>query len=183
MTAPTADEARLRRQLDEVAAWEASIRPGAFTWFMRRLGRTRGFAAVYRNVGPKLDPHLARINDGKLFASILGLPEMMLHTTGAKTGQARVSPVLFLRDGDDFLVLGTNFGQAKHPGWTANLIAHPEAAVEVGPATIAVTAEPVTGEDFDRHYTRFVEVYPGYADYRERRKDLPPRMFRLVPHA
>jgi len=54
-------------------------------------------------------------------------------TTGARTGWLRVSVLLYVRRGQDFAVIGTNFGQPQHPAWTANLLSHPEAAIEVGP--------------------------------------------------
>ena len=85
---------------------------------------------------------------------------------------------------DDLLLVGTNFGQPRHPGWTANLLAHPEAVVEVGSARLRVTAVLVPeGEQWQQQFARFVSVYPGYGNYLERRGTLTPRMFRLHPVA
>jgi deazaflavin-dependent oxidoreductase (nitroreductase family) len=175
--------ADLPEQLAHVAAYEASIRPGPVTAALRRVGRTRAFAAVYRRVGPVIDPRLARIRDGAILAKVYGFRALVLHTTGAKSGQQRESPLLYVRDGDDFAVVGTNFGQAKHPAWTANLLANPEAAIQVGPERLRVTAEQVDDAGFERLFPSFVEVYPGYADYIERRGGLVPRLFLLHPHA
>jgi len=80
------------------------------------------------------------------------------------------------------LLIGTNFGQPKHPGWTANLMTNPEASIEIGPNKLAVTATAVDPAEWDEIFPQFVEVYPGYANYLERRGDLVPRMFRLRPH-
>jgi len=88
---------------------------------------------------------------------------------------------LVIRDGDDVALIGTNFGQPKHPAWTANLLAHPDAAVEVGPVRLAVRAEQVDEATVERVFPSFVAVYPGYADYLGRREGLAPRMFRLRP--
>lgn len=172
----------LRRQLDAVAAFEESIRPGPVTALLRRLGRTKAFGVVYRNVGPHVDPHVAKIKDGAILAKIYGFRALMLHSTGARSGQPRTSPLLYIRDGDDVALIGTNFGQPKHPGWTANLLAHPEAAVTIGPQTMKVTAELCDDATWARLFPRFVDMYPGYQDYIGRREGLTPRMFLLHPH-
>ena len=112
-------------------------------------------------------------------AAVYGLPILSLHTIGAKSGQPRVSPLVYVRDGDDVMLIGTNFGQAKHPGWTANLLAHPAPSVQIGPETLEVRAAQVDDETWQRIFPSFVAVYPGYANYMQRRGHLPPRMFRL----
>lgn len=179
----TRSEDRLQAQLARVAAYEESVRPGPVTRLFRRLGRTKGFARVYRVVGPKVDPHVAKIADGKVLARVYGFPILLLNTTGAKSGQPRVSPLVYVRDSDDFVVIGTSFGQPRHPGWTANLRAHPQASVDVGPERVAVEAVQVDEATWQRLFPRFVEIYPGYADYLERRGGLVPRMFLLHPQA
>lgn len=179
----TAASDRLRQQLDRVAEYEVSVRPGPVTRLLRRVGRTRAFARVYRVVGPVVDPRVARIRDGAVLARLYGLPILMLHTVGAKSGRPRVSPLVFVRDGDDFVVVGTSFGQPRHPGWTANLLTRPEAAVVVGPERVNVTADQADEDAWRRLFPRFVEIYPGYADYLDRRQGLTPRMFLLHPRA
>jgi deazaflavin-dependent oxidoreductase (nitroreductase family) len=183
MTDSTSADARLRAQLDSVAAYEASIRPGPVTALFRKLGRTAAFGRVYRVVGPKVDPHVAKIKDGAVLAKIYGFRALTLHTVGNKSGQPRVSPLLYIRDGDDVVLIGTNFGQPKHPGWTANLLAQPEAEVGIGPERLKVTAELADEETWARLFPAFVEMYPGYQDYIGRRQGLTPRMFLLHPHA
>ena len=105
----------LQTTLDALAEHERRVQAGPLTRLMRRLGRTPQFAAVYRRVGPVIDPRIAHINDGKLMAKLYGFPVLILHTTGAKSGLPRSSPLLYVRDGDDVMLLGTNFGQPKHP--------------------------------------------------------------------
>jgi deazaflavin-dependent oxidoreductase (nitroreductase family) len=181
--APEPGPDALRARLDRVAAFEATRRSGLVHRATRRLGRTAGFARVYRVVGPKVDPKIASIKDGRYLATVYGFPILMLHHTGAKSGQQRVSPLVYVRDGDDFALVGTNFGQAKHPAWTFNLLAHPEVSVVIGPERVRVRAEPIDdAAAFKRLWPLFVDAYPGYADYLTRRPDLPPRMFRLRPH-
>ncbi len=181
MAEPADASAALRVQLDRVAAHEARVSTGPLTRLMRRLGQTAGFAKVYSKVGPVIDPKIRDLRDGRVMAAVYGFPILALHTTGAKSGQPRVSPLVYVRDGDDVMLIGTNFGQPKHPGWTANLLAHPEAAVEIGPERLSVRAELVDPETWARMFPAFVAVYPGYANYMKRRAELVPRMFRLVP--
>jgi deazaflavin-dependent oxidoreductase (nitroreductase family) len=173
----------LRAKLDRIAAHEASVEAGVMTRIMRRLGRTKAFSIAYSKIGPVIDPKIRDLRDGKVMAAVYGLPILSLHTTGAKSGQPRVSPLVYVRDGDDVMLIGTNFGQAKHPGWTANLLVHPQASVQIGAETLAVTAEQVHDATWQRIFPSFVAVYPGYADYMTRRGHLPPRMFRLTPVA
>ena len=90
-------------------------------------------------------------------------------------------PPIYVRDGDDFMVVGTNFGQRHHPGWTANLLAHPDASIEVGPERLPVTGELADQATWERLWPRFVAIYPGYANYLTRCAPRKPRMFRLRP--
>jgi deazaflavin-dependent oxidoreductase (nitroreductase family) len=174
------DAARaLQAKLRRISDHEKRVRGNPLTALTRRLSTTKAFADVYRRIGPKIDPTLIKVRDGRFLAGLYGFPFCTLHTTGAKSGQPRQSPLLYVRDGDDVMLLGTNFGQAKHPAWTANLLAHPDAAVEVGPVRLAVRAELVDDQTHERLFPSFVAVYPGYADYLGRREGLAPRMFRL----
>jgi deazaflavin-dependent oxidoreductase (nitroreductase family) len=169
-------------KLARINAFDSSDSKGLLRSALLWIGPKPWFIAVYRRLGPKIDPAVSRIGDGSLMRSLYGLPGMIIHTVGAKSGQPRSNPLLYARDGDDFIVVGTNFGQPKHPAWTANLMAHPgSAAVEVAGVTLPVRAELVTGEEWQEIFDRLVAIYPGYALYLERRGDLPPRLFRLVP--
>jgi deazaflavin-dependent oxidoreductase (nitroreductase family) len=168
-------------QLAQVRAYEQSVRRGPLTAAARQLGRTRAFAAAYRRIGPIIDPRIAPVANGQLMAKLYGFPLLILHTVGAKSGQPRTSPLLYVRDGNDVLVLGTNFGQAKNPGWVANLRQNPEASIEIGPFHLPVTAHQISQPEWDAQFPRFVEVYPGYRNYLERRGALTPLMFRLRP--
>lgn len=176
-------EARLRAQLDVVAAYEAGIRPGTLNRVLQRIGPTRPFIAVYRRLGPRIDPWLNRRTGGGI-NRLYGFPALVLVSTGAKSGQPRLSPLLYARDGDDFLVVGTNFGTEHHPAWTVNLMRHPEARLEIAGETVPVTAERLDDADFERFWPRFAAVYGGYDSYLERLGDRRrPRMFRLRPVA
>ncbi|WP_078323904.1 nitroreductase/quinone reductase family protein [Mycobacteroides salmoniphilum] len=95
----------------------------------------------------------------------LGLSTLLLTTTGRKSGQPRVSPLLYLHDGDRIALVGSNFGQEKHPAWTANLLADPHAKVTLAGQTIDVVATLAQGAERDDYYRRFeamLEVYSAY---------------------
>jgi deazaflavin-dependent oxidoreductase (nitroreductase family) len=173
----------LRSRLDAIAAHEARVQAGPVTRVMRRLGRTASFSKAYSKIGPVIDPKIRELKDGRVMAAVYGLPILALHSVGAKSGQPRISPLVYVRDGDDVMLIGTNFGQPKHPGWTANLLAHPGAEVEIGPVRLAVHATMVDDDTWARMFPEFVAVYPGYANYLGRREGLTPRMFRLTPVA
>jgi deazaflavin-dependent oxidoreductase (nitroreductase family) len=108
----------------------------------------------------------------------IGAPTLLLRTTGRKSGLERTSPLLYARDGDALVVVGSNFGQAHHPAWTSNLIAQPEAAVLMGGQEIQVHAELLTGAAAEAGYAAMVEVARTYAEYRSR-TDRDIRVFRL----
>ena len=167
-------------QLGRVAAYEQRLRRTPLTALLRVLAPTRPFAAFYRRVGPRLDRFLIRASSGRVASRLYGLPVLLLSTTGAKSGQTRTTPLLYVRDGLAFAVAGTNFGHPAHPGWTANLLAEPEAVIEIGPERICVTAELADPDTHSRIWPRFLSIYPGYEHYANRR-DVPPRMFLLHP--
>lgn len=168
---------RLRR----INEFDARKPTGPLQFIGQTLGPKPWFISFFKRVGPRIDPLMSRISGGEWMKSVYGLPGLVLHTTGAKSGAPRANQLLYVRDGDDFVVVGTNFGQPKHPAWTANLKANPEAAVEIGGVRVPVSASLIEGEAWDELFGRLVAVYPGYALYLDRRGDLPPRMFRLVP--
>jgi deazaflavin-dependent oxidoreductase (nitroreductase family) len=146
------------------------------------IGPTRPFAAFYRRFGPVVDPWMLRATGGRIATKIYGLPVLLLLSVGAKSGLKRTSPLLYARDGDDFVIVGTNFGTKNHPGWTANLLKDPEAEIVVGEDTLAVTAALVDEESFKELWSRFVTIYGGYEAYLKRLTNRTPRMFRLAPH-
>ena len=94
-------------------------------------------------------PHLIRIHDtvykktnGWIGHRALGIPSLLLHTVGAKTGQARTASLTYARDGDDYLIVASKGGDPKAPGWYHNLKANPSVEINVGPKRFRVTAKP-----------------------------------------
>ncbi len=94
-----------------------------------------------------------------------GRPLLLLTTTGAKSGQLRTKPMMFIPDGDRLLVIASNAGAPTHPDWYRNLVAHPEVTVEVGNETFKAIATVTEGLERQRLWSRVVEQYPFFADH------------------
>jgi F420H(2)-dependent quinone reductase len=100
--------------------------------------------AVYRNT------------NGWIGHRTLGIPSLLLHTVGAKTGKARTTSLTYARDGANYLVVASKGGDPKAPGWYHNLKANPNVEINVGPKRFGVTAKPVLPDDPD--YARLWQI-------------------------
>jgi deazaflavin-dependent oxidoreductase (nitroreductase family) len=109
-----------------------------------------------------------RANEGVVGGQFEGAPVLLLGTTGARSGQHRVNPMMYLADGDRLLVFASKGGAPTNPDWYHNLVAHPEVTVEVGTETYPASAVVLTGEERDRFYAEQARRYPGFAEYQEK---------------
>ena len=105
-----------------------------------------------------------RANGGKV-AQFAGRPLLLLHHTGARTGSERVNPLVYQALGHDFAVFGSKAGADTNPDWYHNLVANPDAAVEVGTETIPVRARVAQGEERERIWEQQKRDNPNFADY------------------
>ncbi|MCT2583141.1 nitroreductase family deazaflavin-dependent oxidoreductase [Actinophytocola gossypii] len=121
-----------------------------------------------------------RANDGKVGGPFEGAPLLLLHTTGARSGEPRVSPMMYLADGDRYLVFASNAGADHHPAWYWNLRANPKARAEFGDRTVEVSATDLEGSERDEKYAVQAGLFPGFADY-ERKTDRVIPVVALVP--
>ena len=92
-------------------------------------------------------------------------PVALLTTTGRKTGQPRVSPLLFLRDGDRVILVASKGGSEKNPMWYLNLRANPEVQVQIKKELLDLTARDATDEERARYWPQLVKMYPSFDDY------------------
>ena len=115
-----------------------------------------------------------RANGGKVGGQFEGAPLLLLHSTGAKSGQARVNPIMYLADGDNYAVFASKAGAPTSPDWYHNLIANPRASVEVGEATVNVVAKVAEGDTRERLWSTQKELYPGFAEYEAKTTRLIP---------
>src|SRR6266567_3335419 len=102
-----------------------------------------------------------RAGGGKVGGQFEGAPLRWLHTTGAKSGQARVNPVMYQADGDNHVVFASKAGAPTNPDWYHNLVANPRASIEVGDKTVNVVARVADGESRERLWSRQKELYRG----------------------
>jgi deazaflavin-dependent oxidoreductase (nitroreductase family) len=136
----------------ETSTERALSEPVRLAW---RLG-SGAHAGVYRATG------------GKVFGRMGKSPILLLNTVGRKSGKKRTSPLLYVMDGEDFVIIASKGGAATHPAWYLNLMANQEATVEVGDREMQVEAEEADPEDRTRLWQRMVEMYPAYDDYQKR---------------
>ncbi|MEA2334421.1 MAG: hypothetical protein QOG40_911 [Solirubrobacteraceae bacterium] len=109
-----------------------------------------------------------RANDGKVGGPFEGAPVLLLTATGAKSGQRRTTPVVYLPDGDRLVIFASKGGAPTNPGWYHNLRANPSATVEVGTDTVDVDAVVTEGDERDRLFRKQAALYPQFADYEKK---------------
>lgn len=130
---------------------------------VQRFGSTRAGTKVLARTLRPLDRLAYRLTKGKpTVAGLLGgFPIIMLTTTGARSGLPRTNPLTAIPFGDDFAIVGANYGLGVIPSWTYNLRTHPEAIVAFGNNTLGVTATEVVGREAEEVFAAAIEIYPG----------------------
>lgn len=136
------------------------------------LGAERTRALVMRLVSP-VHAALYGLSGGRLLGSfrVSGGERtrmLLLVTRGRLSRKRRVTPLLYIPDGADLVVVGSAGGASQHPGWYVNLRAAGEGIVQVGSDRLRVRARTAEGARRSRLWRRLLEVYPGYAEYQER---------------
>jgi deazaflavin-dependent oxidoreductase (nitroreductase family) len=106
-----------------------------------------------------------RSNEGKVGGMFKGAPLLLLTTTGAKSGQQRISPLVYLPDGEHMFIFASKGGAPTNPDWYHNLVAHPHVTVEVGTEQFEATAVIIEGEARDQIYAKQEQHMPNFADY------------------
>lgn len=115
-----------------------------------------------------------RANGGKVGGNFEGAPLLLLHTTGAKSGQVRVNPMMYRTDGDRLVVFASKAGAPTNPDWYHNLLANPRAKAELGTEIVDVEARVATGEERERLWSVQKQEWPGFADYeRKTEREIP----------
>lgn len=109
-----------------------------------------------------------RANGGKVGGHFEGATMLLLHTRGRRSGLPRTNPLVYLPDGDRFIVIASKGGAPTDPDWFRNLVANPNVTIEVDTRTIPVRAVVITGPERDELYARQVERRPAFADYEKK---------------
>ena len=106
-----------------------------------------------------------RLSKGKWGGTFQKNPVALLTTTGRKTGQPRVSPLLYLREGDRVLLVASQGGRDKHPLWYLNLKANPKVSVQIKDEVLQLQARDATAEERAEYWPKLLAMYPSFDDY------------------
>lgn len=158
--------------------------PKVFAAITSRAQPPRPGTAAFRawNVLTGGNVRMYRLTGGRLGGSFDGAPVLLLHHVGRRSGEPRVTPLLYLADGRDLVIVASMGGTPKNPAWFHNLVAAPDIEVEVGRDRRPVRAEVADAEERARLWPRVVELYPGYAAYQARTdREIPVVLLRPRP--
>ena len=145
-----------------------------------RLAMSRIGSRVGMHLAPRIDKVLIPRTNGRL--SVAGANRTgLVTTTGAKSGKPRTNPLTLIEDSDGLLAIGSNYGRPKHPGWSANLLAHPECTIEYKGPPRQYRAELLSGQERADAWTKAVDFFAGYEAYRDKCAPREIRVFRLRP--
>lgn len=123
-----------------------------------------------------------RANEGRVGGMFEQMQLLLLHHKGAKSGQERVNPLAYRREGDDYVIFASKGGAPANPDWYHNLKAHPDTTIEVGTETIPVHASEATGAERERIYKAQAADVPQFGDY-EKQTDRAIPVVLLTPTA
>jgi deazaflavin-dependent oxidoreductase (nitroreductase family) len=113
-------------------------------------------------------------SDGRQGHRWRGLPTLLLTTRGRKTGKLRRTALIYGQDGDNYLIVASNGGAAKHPQWYLNLMAEPRVEVQVGAVQFAARARAATPDEKARLWPVMAAIFPTYNNYQKKtRRDIP----------
>ncbi len=140
---------------------------------VRRLGGTRPMAWLSARLLHHLDGPLLRRSIGRrsVTAALTGLPVVELTAVGARSGQSRTLPIICVADGDRLVLVASNYGQRRNPGWYYNLKANPRCSVALRGRRYEMEAYEADGEERERLWELDVSAYPARSHYARRARD------------
>lgn len=106
-----------------------------------------------------------RANQGKVGGPFEGAPMILVNHQGAKSGKPYTTPLVYTRDGDNYVIIASKAGAPEHPQWFHNLVANPDITIEVGRDTIPVRARVSEGDERARLYRAQADLMPNFDDY------------------
>jgi deazaflavin-dependent oxidoreductase (nitroreductase family) len=115
-------------------------------------------------------------NEGHVGGMFEGMPLLLLHHKGAKSGKSRINPLAYQSDGERYVVFASKGGSPTNPDWYYNLKAHPNVTIEVGTDKIEVVADEATGEERERLFRTQAERIPQFAEYEQKAGRVIPVM-------
>jgi deazaflavin-dependent oxidoreductase (nitroreductase family) len=108
-----------------------------------------------------------RANAGVVGGMFAGMPMVLVHNVGAKSGKANIAPLAYARDGDNYVIFASKGGAPENPAWFHNLVANPDTTIEVGTDTFKVRARVATGDERERIWTKQKNDMPQFAGYEQ----------------
>ncbi len=109
-----------------------------------------------------------RANDGKVGGMFEGMPMLILHNTGRKSGQERLNPLAYQQLENGWAIFASKAGAPTHPDWYHNVVANPDATIEIGADTVEVTASVAEGAERDEIWEKQKSNVPTFAEYEEK---------------
>jgi deazaflavin-dependent oxidoreductase (nitroreductase family) len=160
-------------------------RPNAVQQFLQFIPKSKPGAWFFARTLHHFDRPLLRMTHGRhsLTSLMSGLPVVTVTTLGAKSGQPRSLPLVAIPDAENVILIASNFGQYHHPAWYYNLRAHPEVQLTYEGQTVAYVARETSGAERERCWQRAVDLYAGYANYKQRAAHREIGVFLLTPQA
>jgi deazaflavin-dependent oxidoreductase (nitroreductase family) len=150
-------------------------------WAGGQLGSTKAALAVWRKVAAPIEASIIKATRGRVRLNI-AVPIVVLTSVGARSGKRWETPLAYFTDRDDVILIASNYGGERHPGWYHNLVAHPECELHIGPRGGSFVARETTGADRDRLYALAVDRLTKVFALHEQRcgeKTIP--VMRLTP--
>ena len=136
-----------RRDLQGRPVWKRNL-----AWFAGgQLGSTKTGLKVWRKVAAPIEAQIIKATRGRVRLNI-GVPIVVLTCVGARSGKRWEVPLAYFTDGDDVILIASNYGSERHPAWYHNLVAHPECELHIGPRGGSFVARETPGADRDRLY-------------------------------
>lgn len=146
-----------------------NTKPNAFQRLVHRFIMLSPVSAFFANKVHLVDKFVLKLTGGKYSVSgFVGWTIIQLRTTGAKTEQARMSPLIGLMDREKIAIVASNFGRAHNPGWYYNLKTHPKCNAQWNGKSGTYIARETNGEEYEKYWQLALASYAGYEKYKER---------------
>jgi len=115
-----------------------------------------------------------RERGGKVGGMFEGAPLVLVHHVGARSGTARITPLMTYLEDDKVFIFGSKGGADEHPAWYHNLVANPKTTIELGAETFPVVAREITGAERDEIYAKQAVMAPQFAEYQSKTSRVIP---------
>lgn len=145
------------------------------------MSTSKRFQPLLQRVMPPLDRFFNTVTRGRFHLTDAVLPTLVLHHTGRKSGQARSTPLAYLHDGEQYLVVGSNWGGLNHPAWALNISDNPSVEVELKGHRFPAVAQRLEGDERSVAWAKMRTLWPSFDSYEVTAEDREIRVFALVP--